>query len=233
MGGCLEVNSRRGQRQKHGDHRQHDPVVEAAFDVECLPNLDRDSRVAHDRLAERRIGRGKHCGQERCLPNAEIRKEQSRRDGPEDHSERKPDTEESGGKLDLGAEPGKIDPDGIGEQQQYQRGFRQHLYESLPHAEIEQVEARGTGQDADGNEQHGPSDQGGLQATTDQGVGQHEHCEECKRLKFHAPLLWSEKLAPTTYPRRRGGLRRLPSQEYAHDFRRCVAKLRSTTSGLL
>ena len=58
---------RLGDREHDPEQRHADPVVEAALDVQSLPDPARKPRQRHDRLAERRIGGRQDHREEECL----------------------------------------------------------------------------------------------------------------------------------------------------------------------
>ena len=58
--------------ERDEEERDADPVVEAALDVETLPDPRRDPLVGHDRLAERCVRAGEHDRQHQRLDHADA-----------------------------------------------------------------------------------------------------------------------------------------------------------------
>ena len=62
-----------GECKRDEEERDADSVVQAALDVEPLPDPRRDPIVGDDRLAERRVGAGKHDREHERLDQADAR----------------------------------------------------------------------------------------------------------------------------------------------------------------
>ena len=119
---------RSGNRQKNGDHRNHDSVVESAFHVERLPNANRQPRIAHYRLAERSIRRGKNRGDERGLDKTELAKESCRRHRSECNRQRKADPEQAQREKNLLTKRTDVDAYGIREENQHKSGLNENRH---------------------------------------------------------------------------------------------------------
>ncbi len=115
----------RCQSEEHEQDRHADPVVEAALDVECLPDIRRHSLIPHHRCAERRVRRGEHRRQNRDLEQREFGKEGEPEAQPGDNRQGQTDEQQPDGESVGTAKNAEIRRRCVGEQHQRERQLRE------------------------------------------------------------------------------------------------------------
>ena len=116
-----------GIRECQRDQERWDAeaVVEAALDIESLPDRHGQALVADNRLPERGIGRGQHDGEHHRLCQPEVRQHQHRSDRAGNHGQRQPNPEQARRHRVSVPQRAKIDARRIGEQHQSERYLRE------------------------------------------------------------------------------------------------------------
>ena len=131
-----------GESERDEEERDADSVVEAALDVETLPDPRRDPLVGDDRLAERRVGAGEHDREHERLDQADARQHADAGERADGDRERQADPEQPGRHRELLAQGRQRDPRGVGEEDERQRRLRQQLDGLAADAQIDQAEYR-------------------------------------------------------------------------------------------
>ena len=131
-----------GDGERDEEERDADAVVEAALDVEPLPDPRRNPLVGDDRLTERRVGAGQHDREHERLDEADPRQHADADEGPGDDRERESDPEQAGWHGEFLAQSGERDARGIREEDQRERRLRQQLDRLAADLEIDEPEHR-------------------------------------------------------------------------------------------
>ena len=90
-----------GEGKRDEEKRDADSVVQTALDVQPLPDPRRDPVVGDDRLAERRVGAGKHDREHECLDQGDAGQHADPDEGAERDRQRQADPEQPGRDREL------------------------------------------------------------------------------------------------------------------------------------
>jgi hypothetical protein len=142
-----------GERDRDEEQRDAEPVIEAALDVQSLPDPGGDPLVGDDRLSERRVGAGEHDGKHERLGEADPGQDHGPRDHPHEDRERQADAEQPQRNGELAPQRRKRDPRRVREQHQCQGDLREPLDELALDLEVEQSQD-GPDEQAGGREEH-------------------------------------------------------------------------------
>ena len=131
-----------GEGKRDEEERDADSVVQAALDVETLPDPRRDPLVGDDRLAERRVGAGEHDREHERLDQADAGQHADPDERAGGDRERQTDPEQPGRYRELRAQRRERDPGGVSEEDERQRRLRQQLDGLAADTQIDQAEYR-------------------------------------------------------------------------------------------
>ena len=131
-----------GEGERDEEERDADSVVQAALDVEPLPDPRRDPLVGDDRLAERRVGAGEHDREHERLDQADAGQHADPGERAEGDRQRQANPEQPGRHRELLTQGRERDPGGVGEEDERQRRLRQQLDGLAADAQIDQPEDR-------------------------------------------------------------------------------------------
>ena len=112
-----------GRRERDQQQRHADPVVEAALDVEALPDPRRKPRLGHDGLPERSIRGREQDGEHDRLGGDQMREHNSSKNRAENDGERQTDGQQPQRNRVLVSQQSKLDPRGVSEQHHRQSRF--------------------------------------------------------------------------------------------------------------
>ena len=138
-GGLGVPGGRAGRGDEEQDDGQGESVVDAALDVQQLPQLGRDFLAAHDRRGEHRVGRREHgTDQERRRPVQahQVVGDQRHADEGQRHAE----PQRTGRVLPVGSQLGERDVHAVGEQHREQRQIGRDGHDLAVRRDVDQPE---------------------------------------------------------------------------------------------
>ena len=74
----------------------------------------------------------------------------------------------------MASQAAEIDPDGIGEEKEHERGLGQRSDRPFLHTDVDDVEATAADDETEADEDHRAGDRGGFEAPRHEGIGKHE-----------------------------------------------------------
>ena len=120
-------HGRRG-RDEGGDDRGGDAVVEAALHVQRAPDGLGQGLVGHHAGAQRGVGGSEHRAEQSGQLPRQVGEQRRGEPGPEREGERQADGEQAGREPGVAAEVLRVDPGGVGEQEQREGDLGQPVH---------------------------------------------------------------------------------------------------------
>jgi hypothetical protein len=181
----------RCDRQHDREDRDADAVVEAALDVEPLPNAGRQGRKRHDGLPKRGVGRRQHDREQQGLRPRHRSEDEQRDDEPGNDGQRQPDPEQPVGDAALLPEHAQIDPGSVSEEHDRECGLGQQLDLLAVRVEIDEPGRARAGEETGCREDHRCRDRRALEPARHGGVGEDDHGDR-REEPAHGPTLSSD-----------------------------------------
>ena len=151
--------------REHDEEQRHaDPVVEAALDVQALPDAYGQAAVRHHLLPERRVRRREDDRKHERLGPGQLRQQPDRDRHAGDDRQRQPEPEQPRGQPELTAQRTDVDPRCIREEHQRQRRLGQHAHRAAPEVKVEPAQAVAADQEARTDEQDRAGQDGSFEA---------------------------------------------------------------------
>ena len=129
-----------GDRQSDEEEWDADAVIEAGLDVEALTHPQRKAAQRDDGLTQRGVGWREDDREHERLRPREVAEKCDRDDESREQGERKPDSEKPRRKAQLGSQRAQVDPRGVREQHDGQRGLREDLDLDAGRGRVDQAE---------------------------------------------------------------------------------------------
>ena len=170
------------------EERHADAVVQAALDVQTLPDQRGQAWVGDDRLPERGIGAREADGEEERLRPVQAGEDPSADERARDDRQGQADAEQPQGDGVLGAERTQVDPRCIGEQDERERRLGEQLDVPVALRELDQAEPGAGDQAADGEEDRG-RDEDALEPERRHRVREHDERDRRHRPVVHRSIL--------------------------------------------
>ena len=169
-----------GDGDRDEEDRDAEPVIEAALDVEALPDTGRDALIGDDRLAERGIRAREHHREHRRLRDADPGDHERAHEGARDDRQREADAQQPQRHGELPTQRAQRDPRGIREEHERQRDLGQELDLLALEPEVEQPEHR-PGEQPGRREEHRARHAQQLQPSRERCVGDQQDRDRRER----------------------------------------------------
>ena len=141
-----------GESQRDQERWDAEAVVQAALDIQSLPDRCGQALVAYNRLPERGVGRGQDDGEHHRLCQPEVWQHQNRSERAGNHGQRQPNPEQARRHRVSVPQRAKIDARRIREQNQSERYLRELPQRVGTRREIDPPQPLGPDNKASGGE---------------------------------------------------------------------------------
>ena len=186
---CLGVRRAAGGQGREQEHEGHgDAVIETAFHVERLTDAHGHVGVGDHGLAERRIGRREHRGEQRGVIEVEAKRQGERDRRACDHGQGHADEQHALRQTVIPQQRAQIDAGRVGEQDQHKRDLGECVDQPMADIDLGEAKSGAADDQAEGGEHHGCGDQAVLEPAGDEAEGKDAQRDDDKSERVHVPV---------------------------------------------